>query len=76
MSQPRRTLYIVTKSESRLQFENIPALPSAGGALSIANLDNLDIAVSIFSTYCNGIEQGCVQIFDAIEQREFGYFYI
>jgi len=71
-----RTIYIVTKSSDRLKFENIPALPSQGGALTIINLDSLDLASSIFGSYCATIEAGCVQIFDAIDQREFGYFYI
>jgi hypothetical protein len=71
-----RTIYIVTKSADRLKFEDIPALPSQGGALTTVNLNNLDFAISTFSNYCAGIEAGCVQIFDAVDQREFGYFHI
>jgi hypothetical protein len=70
-----RTIYIVTKSADRLKFEDIPELPSQG-ALTIVNLNNLNFAISTFLNYCAGIEQGCVQIFDAIDQREFGYFHI
>lgn len=72
----KRIHYIVTKSADRLKFEDIPALPSQGGALTIINLDSLDIASSMFGSYCATIEEGCVQIFDAIDQREFGYFHI
>lgn len=68
--------YIVTKSADRLKFEDIPAMPSQGGALTVINMTNLDFAINMFSNYCVAIEAGCVQIFDAVNKREFGYFSI
>jgi hypothetical protein len=72
----KRTIYIVTKSADRLKFEDIQAMPSQGGALTVVNMDNLDFAINTFSNYCAALDAGCVQIFDAVDRREFGYFHI
>lgn len=71
-----RIIYTVTRSVSRLKFEDIKKLPSEDGPLSICNEISLDIASSIFGSYCTTIESGCVQIFDVIDEREIGYFFI
>jgi hypothetical protein len=66
--------WIVTKSAARLTFDDLKKLPDDGGPLTRLNLLTLDIASAIFGSYCATIEEGCVQIFDNVSQREHGFF--
>lgn len=69
-----KTTWIVTKSYRRMEFEDLNKDPFDGGPLTRLNFLNIDLAASIYGAYCSGLEDGCVQIFDAVSGTEHGFF--
>lgn len=71
-----RSSWIVTKAPIRLKFEEIKLKPQNGGSHGFLEFTDIDLAVSIFGAWCASMDQGCIQIFDAIHEREIGYLEI
>lgn len=69
-----KTNWIVTKSDRRMKFKDLGLEPHSGGPFTRLNFLDIDMAASIFGAYCVALEQGCVQIFDAVSGTEHGFF--
>lgn len=72
----RNENYIVTKAPFRLKFEEIKKKPNDGGSHGFLTFADIDLALSIFGAWCVSLEQGCIQIFDAVHKREMGHLEI
>jgi hypothetical protein len=58
-----------------MNFADIKKDPYDGGALSTINeLEELEMAIEFFTAWCIVLENGCVQIFDAVSGTEHGFF--
>lgn len=68
--------YFVTKAPIRLNFDEIKKKPNDGGSHGFLTFADIDIAISIFSAWCVALDQGCIQVFDAVHKREIGYLEI
>ena len=41
---------------------------------TISNIPTLDQAIDVFAGWCVALEDGCVQVFDAVSGTEHGFF--
>lgn len=58
-----------------MNFEDIKKDPYDGGAFSLINeLEDLEKATELFAAWSIVLENGCVQIFDAVSGTEHGFF--
>lgn len=71
-----KTNYIVTKSPTRLKFDQIESMPRLDETQGFIGFSDINMALSIFGAWCATIEQGCVQMFDAVHREEIGYLNI
>lgn len=71
-----KTNYIVTKSPTRLKFDQIEGMPRLDETQGFIGFSDINMALSIFGAWCATIEQGCVQMFDAVHREEIGYLNI
>lgn len=62
--------WIVTKSKTKISFEDIGKNPSEGGPISRLKISSLVVALQIFTSYCKSLDKGCIQVFDASSKTE------
>jgi hypothetical protein len=71
-----KTNYIVTKSPTRLEFDQIETMPRIDETQGFIGFAEINMALSIFGAWCATIDEGCVQMFDAVHREEIGYLKI
>lgn len=71
----KKKCWTVTRSDCRMNFADIKKDPYDGGSLATINeLEYLEKAIEFFVAWYIVLENGCVQIFDAVSGTEHGFF--